>query len=894
MELKDYQKQVITDLDDFCNRIAENEPPVAYKEYWGARGVTLSANDDNLCPYNNELQGIPRVTIKVPTAGGKTFIACNAVKSIFDHYDDAIPKIVAWFVPSDTILEQTYKNLSNPKHPYRQKLDVLFGSRVQISNKQQLLQGQGFNPESIRNYLTICVFSIQSFATRSKDGRLVYRENGALISFEKELKEAGVNFAEGEHPSLVDVMKFLRPIVIIDESHRFTSELSRDFFELLNPRFILNLTATPRKKANIISFVSALKLKQNNMVKLPVVVYNLQEKNDVIASTINFRNLLEEHAKKSQEMGGEYIRPIALFQAESKTSEEKETFDKVKKMLVECGIPEGQIKIKTANINELKGIDLKSEECPVRYIITVNALKEGWDCPFAYILASLANKTSNIDVEQILGRILRQPYTRKHKSVLLNQSYVYSCSSNFQATLESIVKGLNGAGFSEKDYRVAELETSEVKKISTEPIQTLDFSQPTIIEPTKVAAPKPTDNNSAIVVSNGDYSNDSVDTNYISQQTSSNSSNEAINLQVKQAEAAAQKAEQQQKSEFVTNPTGVADEVKKKQMSNMVKIQDKHIALAKEISLPQFFIETPTKGFFIDEDSHKLLNKTDLYANFNLDEQDKKLDLINVGNNNIAAFDITDDNDFLLKRIDVNSQQTLMVQQTYAMYNREVKLDQFAKLIGRSIRIDAISEPKITRYAKSVLENYDDEELQRFFDNQQNVVMAFNQKIKSLLEQHSEKRFNDLLTTGKISIEPSFKFPEEITIDKKENSLQRTLYTAEYGDMNALESEVAGYISQLPNVVFWHRNLERGKGFCINGFINHYPDFIVFTEKGNIVMVETKGDDRTNTDSKAKLALGTKWADKAGSQYHYFMVFKNNEIDGSKSVTEFINLLKQM
>ncbi|MEE1178115.1 MAG: DEAD/DEAH box helicase family protein [Paludibacteraceae bacterium] len=315
MELKDYQKQVIADLDEFCNRIADNEPPVAYREFWESRGVTLSANDDNLCPYNNDLQGIPRVTIKVPTAGGKTFIACNAVRSIFNHYDDGISKIVAWFVPSDTILEQTYKNLSNPKHPYRQKLDVLFGSKVQISNKQQLLQGQGFNPQTINHYLTICVFSIQSFATRSKDGRLVYRENGALISFEEELKKAGVNFSEGEHPSLVDVMKYLRPIVIIDESHRFTSELSKDFFELLNPRFILNLTATPRKKANIISFVSALKLKQNNMVKLPVVVYNLQEKNDVIASTINFRNLLEEHAKKSQEMGGEYIRPIALFKA---------------------------------------------------------------------------------------------------------------------------------------------------------------------------------------------------------------------------------------------------------------------------------------------------------------------------------------------------------------------------------------------------------------------------------------------------------------------------------------------------------------------------------------------------------------------------------------------------
>lgn len=889
MELKDYQKQVIADLDEFCNRIADNEPPVAYREFWESRGVTLSANDDNLCPYNNDLQGIPRVTIKVPTAGGKTFIACNAVRSIFNHYDEGIPKIVAWFVPSDTILEQTYKNLSNPKHPYRQKLDVLFGSKVQISNKQKLLQGQGFNPQTINHYLTICVFSIQSFATRSKDGRLVYRENGALISFEKELKKAGVNFSEGEHPSLVDVMKFLRPIVIIDESHRFTSELSKDFFELLNPRFILNLTATPRKKANIISFVSALKLKQNNMVKLPVVVYNLQEKNDVIASTINFRNLLEEHAKKSQEMGGEYIRPIALFQAESKTSEEKETFDKVKKMLVDCGIPESQIKIKTANINELKGVDLKSEECQVRYIITVNALKEGWDCPFAYILASLANKTSNIDVEQILGRILRQPYTRKHKSILLNQSYVYSCSSNFQATLESIVKGLNGAGFSDKDYRVAELENTEPKKITVVQRETLDFTSTSMENPTTASTGATNVKTSAT-----EYMDDSVDTSYVSKQTSSDFTNDSIKYQIRQAEAAAQKAEQQQKDDLFSNPTGVAEEVKEKQKLNMTKIQEKHLARAKKISLPQFFIKTPNNGFFIDEDSHKLLDKTDLYVNFNLDEQDKKLDLINIGNNNIAVFDLTEENDYLLKRIDINSQQTMLIQQTYAMYGRELKIEQFAKQIGKSIRLDAISEPKITNYAKAVLANYNDEELQMLFDNQQNVMAAFSKKIKSLLIHHSEKKFKDFLTTGKITIEPSYKFAEEIILEKKESSLQRTLYTSEHGDMNPLEKKVAVYISQLPNVVFWHRNLERGKGFCINGFINHYPDFIVLTEKGNIVIVETKGDDRTNTDSKAKLSLGTKWADKAGSQYHYFMVFENNEIEGSKSITEFINLLKQM
>ena len=93
-----------------------------------------------------------------------------------------------------------------------------------------------------------------------------------------------------------------------------------------------------------------------------------------------------------------------------------------------------------------------SKDCPVRYIITVNALKEGWDCSFAYILASLADKSSAVDVEQILGRVLRQPYVMKHNFPLLNLSYVLTASSKFLNTLDNIVKGLNKAGFSDKDY----------------------------------------------------------------------------------------------------------------------------------------------------------------------------------------------------------------------------------------------------------------------------------------------------------------------------------------------------------------------------------------------------------------------------------------------------------
>ena len=131
------------------------------------------------------------------------------------------------------------------------------------------------------------------------------------------------------------------------------------------------------------------------------------------------------------------------------------------------GIPEAEIAVKTSNVDDLKGKDLMSKDCPIRYIITVNALKEGWDCPFAYILASLANRTSTVDVEQILGRILRQPYATQHASPLLNTSYVLTNSVDFHSTLEKIVVGLNRAGFSRKDYRIGE--TIDVPQVPAQP-----------------------------------------------------------------------------------------------------------------------------------------------------------------------------------------------------------------------------------------------------------------------------------------------------------------------------------------------------------------------------------------------------------------------------------------
>ena len=86
-------------------------------------------------------------------------------------------------------------------------------------------------------------------------------------------------------------------------------------------------------------------------------------------------------------------------------------------------------------------------------------------------------------------------------------------------------------------------------------------------------------------------------------------------------------------------------------------------------------------------------------------------------------------------------------------------------------------------------------------------------------------------------------------------------------------------------------------GFCINGYLNHYPDFIVMTNSGKIIMIETKGEHLTsNDDSREKAELGKIWQAQAGSKFCYFMVSENKIASNpdSMSFDEFLNVIKEL
>ncbi|MCD8294715.1 MAG: DEAD/DEAH box helicase family protein, partial [Clostridia bacterium] len=330
MELKKYQKQALSDLEKYVDLLNKGGKSLSaiYADYWSEKGIDIGlVGNEYVHPYVDSVKGVPRVTLKVPTAGGKTFMACNALKTLFANLQSGMQenKVVAWFVPSDTILKQTLRNLQAPGHPYRQKIDALFAHRVVVVDKEAALAAQGISPANMRENLTIFVLSVQSFIETVKKSKSAksqeqmkpraYRENGNLMEHANSYAHPTAMIAGADRTALIQVLAQQNPIVIVDECHKFGADLRVEMLNNLCPRFILELTATPKENNNVISFVDAISLKRENMVKLPVMVVNKRTTGDVIKNAILMRRSLEKHAQETEQKGGRYIRPIVLLQA---------------------------------------------------------------------------------------------------------------------------------------------------------------------------------------------------------------------------------------------------------------------------------------------------------------------------------------------------------------------------------------------------------------------------------------------------------------------------------------------------------------------------------------------------------------------------------------------------
>lgn len=510
MELKEYQQGVLQKIDRYLAALAEKrEDAEAFVTFQKSRGKEAELadycreawdqlNKERLLPYLRDKEGnafvapyltrrdgaqrsIPNVCLKVPTGGGKTLLASCALERIHADFFKRQTGFVLWVVPSDAIYRQTWKQLANREHPYRQILERASGGRVKLLEK-----GDAFTLQDAEGRLCVMLLMLPSAARQSKETLRMFRDSGRFTSFfppeddseanrqlldvvrnldENDLADMG--WTEGIAPgsrsikqSLGNVLRLVRPVVIIDEGHKAYSDTARDTLCGFNPRFMVELSATPntngRHQSNVLVNVPGTDLKEEEMIKLPINVIN--EAQGGWKQTLTLAHAkLEELAKEAalfQSDTGRYIRPILLVRVERTGKDQRESAfvhaeDAREYLLEKLGVKEEEIRLKTSENNELGDEDLLAETCPVRYIITKDALREGWDCPFAYVLAILSKTTANTALTQMIGRVLRQPHAQLTHRALLDECYVFTFDQDVTDAVNGVRKGLEDEGMAD-------------------------------------------------------------------------------------------------------------------------------------------------------------------------------------------------------------------------------------------------------------------------------------------------------------------------------------------------------------------------------------------------------------------------------------------------------------
>ncbi|MBZ0094173.1 MAG: DEAD/DEAH box helicase family protein [Sulfuricella sp.] len=467
---KTYQSQVLESVEAYFKACHElPSPSIAFtattERLWG-RGN----------PYN-PLSGFPAdmpyFCLRVPTGGGKTWLAAKSVALVNTHLLRCEHSVILWLVPSKPIREQTLRALRDRQHPYHTALREAGTITV-----LDLEDAKSVTRATLDTSTTIIVATRQAFQVEEEECRKVYQSSGALMHHFDNLSPTQRDelLTEGEGSdritpcSLANVLRLRRPFVVVDEAHNNRTELAFDMLARFRPSGVMELTATPdleRTPSNVLHSVSAAELKAEEMIKLPVVLETEPNWQQCLADAIGRRDALHKLADDERRAGAAYLRPLVLIQSEPRRAGvDTLDFERVRNELIaNHGIPANEIIVATSEEKGLEQIDadyklgIADPTCPVKFVITQKALAEGWDCPFAYILVSMASLHSATAVEQLLGRVLRQPGASHRQAWALNQSYAFVVSRNFAETASALRDRLvAGAGFERRE--VAEFVTA--------------------------------------------------------------------------------------------------------------------------------------------------------------------------------------------------------------------------------------------------------------------------------------------------------------------------------------------------------------------------------------------------------------------------------------------------
>lgn len=846
--LKDYQQRCLDELAGFFRQTNK----------LGRAKLAFYEKTNRTYQEVEELPGLPYVCLRVPTGGGKTVMAAHTVGVTTDVFLQTDKCLVLWLAPTTQIVSQTVKALQDKWHPYRQALDAAFSGQVTIMELSAAITA--LKPATLSADTVIVVSTMQAPRVGDKEGRRIYAEdNSALMDHFQNLNAeqlALLDKTEAGKPacSLANVFKLHRPIIIVDEAHNARTPLSFETLARFNPACIIEFTATPANDSNVLTAVSAAELKAEQMIKLPIRLRPRPQWKEAVQEALEMQAKLEKACQKEQQQTGEYIRPIVLFQAQ-RQGEGNITFDLLKQSLKEdFSVPETHIAISTGAVNDLDNENILTAGCDIRYIITVDKLREGWDCPFAYVLCSVSNLTSKTAVEQIMGRVLRMPNARRKQHDELNHAYAFVTSQGFVDAANSLTEALIDSGFNPYEAKQSIKPAEQME---------MDFDLPLFQIFKEVFTQKPDLSKLPSIF------------------------RECITIHATN-----------QISEMVVTYSGppITAELEKKWKACLDNENDKAsvtklarksrgqdawpAALGNRFRVPWLSVQTGNMlEVFEDQfrDFEWKLSECDpllTVAEFSLPSDLETGAEIDVQDGKITWHSFTETMHRQLTFWDTRAPQTE---------------NELVIWLDRAIPHHDISQAEMGIYLKKIIATLQKERnipllqlvAKRFQLKEAIADKIAGQRKIAVAGQYQQMMLPDFETPLKTSPEYCFEFPlnqyPASAIYDGKISFNKHYYEIPAA-MNGEESDCAAIIDSLPEVEFWVRNLERDQfSFWLpTATDKFYPDFVAKLKDGRYLVVEYKGAHLMNEDTSEKEVIGQLWAARSKGHCLFALATKKN------------------
>lgn len=864
MELKEYQKRTLARLGLFLAQARVVGPEAAFNTTAETDGDgnrpryrTILGADNAPVP---SLEVVPYVALRIPTGGGKTVLGAHIIHQAAEIYLERPLPLVLWLVPSKQIKAQTLEAFRNLKHPYRRELDAKFGvGKVAVFD---IAENGLIRTQDLADQVCIIIGTMASARVDDTEIRDFYDDKEDLEPHFLKLGQVeGLELKEGkDRPkfSFANLLKIHRPLVITDEAHNANTKLSYKVYERLAPSAIIELTATPDVAAsNLLVRVSANELKAEDMIKLPVV---LKEHTDgweeCLQTALQRRTYLASLASGEQP---DYLRPILLIQAENKNL--TATVEIVKHHLVNNeNIAEDEIKIATGDQRELDDVDLFDPNCPVNIIITKDALKEGWDCSFAYVLCSLTQQRSGTAIEQLLGRVLRMPYARKRQHPDLNRAYSHVVSPAFGVVAQELTDDLEKMGFNPVEAAQSIQQQSELDLKGGEGgglfPQTLTLTLPKAPDLSKIpnadlnrVTVEPTDDKKGFLVTVEGQVDEITQEAIVETLPARQRPEAARRLATHNARAAAVRITPAQRQiEFAVPKLMLRQGTLSLEVSSDLLLELNGWSINDyPADVASLRYEEGTRTFLVDLDGQEMgwQPVTEPQAGY----------MQNVAGN-WSERELVDFLDRRVRQPDITQQELVewIRKAVHTLSRRGFELGELVR--GKYVIARKLVEQLKRARLKASSSNYQS----TLFANDAPVLANFDYVCR--FDPNAYPSRNPCLANYKWQ-KHYYAVPGDLPHKRKDGSL-------------AEEFLCATELDRLPEVELWVRNLVHPSQFSLPTAAGRtYPDFVAKLKDGRLLVVEYKGGDRvSNDDSQAKAQMGHLWAKASKGKGVYLMAVK--------------------